>query len=395
MNDLTPGFWRINNDDLKFVEELFINGFDGSMLGRFEESFAEAFDAKYAIAVNSGTSALHAAMHSLGIGPGDEVIVPPLTFIATAFAPMFVSAIPVFADINPETFLIEPKEIEKKITDKTKAIITVSLYGLSPDMDSIMKIASKHNLKIIEDNAQCVYGKYNDQLVGSFGDIAIYSLQRSKHLTSGDGGIVITSDAEIAEKCRKFCDLGYKRLTAKSNSNESFKQFIQHPQYKRHDSLGYNFRMPEICAAIGLGQLIKLKTLVNKRMVIASYYNEAVKSCNWLQSQFVDENIIHSYWTYVLRIDEDHTNISWDMFRDQFIKNGGESFYGAWSLCYLEPALEGLSFKQNNIRFEKGLCPIAEKVQPALIQLKTNFEDLNYGRKQAEILQKTINDLNV
>jgi len=395
MSDLNPGFWRIGNDELKHIEELFCAGFTGSMTGKFEESFAAAFNAKYVIAVNSGTSALHSAVYALDIGPGDEVIVPPLTFIATAYAPMFVGAVPVFADIDSETFLIDPNEIERKITSKTKAIITVSLYGLSPNMDRIMEIADKNGLKVIEDNAQCVYGKYNDQIVGSFGDIAIYSMQRSKHLTSGDGGVVITNEAKLAERCRKFCDLGYRTLTAESSSNESFKQFIQHPDYKRHDIVGYNFRMPEICAAIGLGQLEKLEMFVNKRITIANYYQKAVESCKWLKPQLVPDNIIHSYWTYVLRIDDENTNITWDDFRDQFVKNGGEPFYGAWSLCYLEPALEGLFFKENNIRYEKGLCPIAEKIQPNLIQLKTNYEELDYARQQADILYKTINNFGV
>ena len=176
---------------------------------------------------------MHAALGVLDIGEGDEVILPPLTFIATAFAVLYVGAVPVFADVDANTFNISPEEIKKKITSKTKAIITVSLYGLPPQLDEIKEIADSRNIVLIEDNAQCVFGKCNEKIAGTFGDLSIFSLQRSKHLTTGDGGIVITDDEELASKVRKFADLGYSRLTAKPITNENFKSIIQHPTYKK------------------------------------------------------------------------------------------------------------------------------------------------------------------
>ena len=224
---MSKKLWRVDELELEYVKEAIDTGLTGVMTKRFEARFAEKFDSKYAVAVNSGTSALHAALLALGVGPGDEVIVPPLTFIATTYAVLYVGAIPVFSDINSETFNIDPGLVEEKITSRTKAIVTVSLYGLPPEMNSIMDIAKRYKLKVLEDNAQCVLGKYENKIAGTIGDISIFSLQRSKHLTTGDGGVVITSDESLAEKCRKFADLGYRTLTAKSITNEDIKEKIQ------------------------------------------------------------------------------------------------------------------------------------------------------------------------
>lgn len=385
--------WRVGEEELRFVKEAIERGLTGELTKSLETRFAEKFGVNYAIAVNSGTSALHAAMLALEIGPGDEVIVPPLTFIATAYAPLFAGAVPIFADVDSETFNIDPGSIVKKITSRTKAIITVSLYGLPPEMDKIMRIAQDNNLRVVEDNAQCFMGRCNGHLAGTFGDIAIFSLQRSKHLTTGDGGIAIASDEAIAERYRKICDLGYRTLTAKSISNESFKEKIQQPDFKRHEILGYNFRMPEVCAAMALGQLEKLDMLIEKRIAIARLYEEAVRGCDWLVPQKTPDNMVHSFWTFVMKLDVSRIGISWSDFRKAFRSNGGETFYGAWSLSYLEPALEGMEFPDHGIKYKKGLCPVAESIQPFLIQLKTNFEDLDYAKEQADILKQTIERL--
>ena len=390
---MSKKLWRVDELELEYVKEAIDTGLTGVMTKRFEARFAEKFDSKYAIAVNSGTSALHAALLALGIGPGDEVIVPPLTFIATTYAVLYVGAIPVFADINSETFNIDPGLIEEKITHRTKAIVTVSLYGLPPEMNSIMDIAKRYKLRVLEDNAQCVLGKYENKIAGTIGDISIFSLQRSKHLTTGDGGVIITSDESLAEKCRKFADLGYRTLTAKSITNEDIKEKIQQPDFKRHDLIGYNFRMPEVCAAMGLAQLDKIDDLIQKRIKIAKLYIAAVKECKWLTSQSVASNIRHSYWAFTLKLDTDNFNISWQSFRECFMKNGGKSFYGAWKISYLEPSLLGMEFSNINITYKEGLCPVAESIQPKLIQLKTNFESIKTAEQQALILSETIDEM--
>ncbi len=391
---MSKKLWRVDNSELGYVKRAIDSGLTGEFTKNFEVKFAEKFDSEYAIAVNSGTSALHVAMLALGIKAGDEVIVPPLTFIATAYAVLYVGAIPIFADIDPDTLNIDPKRIEEKITHRTRAIITVSIYGLPPEMDAIVKIAEKHKLKIVEDNAQCVLGKYNGKIAGTIGDISIFSMQRSKHLTSGDGGVVVTSNQNLAEKCRKYADLGYRTLTAKPITNEDIKDTIQQPDYKRHELIGYNFRMPEVCAAMGISQLDKVDGLVQMRVEIASLYAEVIKECDWLTQQLVADNIQHSYWCYTLKLDTSKKNVSWHDFRECFMANGGENFYGAWSLSYLEPSLLGMKFSDIDLEYKEGLCPVAESIQPNLIQLKTNFENIFYAKGQAKALSKTIEELN-
>ena len=153
--------WRVGKEEITYIKEAISSGLSGAMNSRFEEAFAKKFGVNFATGVNSGTSALHAALFAVGVKPGDEVIVTPLTFAAPALAVLQQGALPVFADVNPETFTIDPKEIKKKIRKKTKAIIPVALYGLPADMDPIMELAKENNLKVIEDNAQCFWGKYN------------------------------------------------------------------------------------------------------------------------------------------------------------------------------------------------------------------------------------------
>ena len=287
-------FWRVGKEELSYVEKAIDNGLNGFYTTKFEELFADKFNIKYAIAVNSGTSALHAALGALDIGEGDEVIVPPLTFIATAFSVMYVGAVPVFVDVDPNSFNICPEQIKNKITKKTKAIITVSLYGLPPQLDQIKDIAQSEKIALIEDNAQCIHGLCNKKIAGTFGDISIFSLQRSKHLTTGDVGIVTTNNQELAQKTRRFADLGYERLTAKPINNENFKNVIQHPSYKRHSSLGYNFRMPEVCCAMGIAQLEKMDIFLKLREEIAAIYYEAVDDCKWIKVQEVSAPISDS-----------------------------------------------------------------------------------------------------
>ncbi len=383
--------WRVGKEELEYVRQAIESGLTGQFTKIFEAKFAEKFGVEYAVAVNSGTSALHAALAGLGVKPGDEVIVPPLTFSATATCVLYLGAIPVFADIDPNTWNIDPESIASKVTEKTKAIITVSIYGLSPDMDAIMEIAKKNKLKVLEDCAQCVLGLYKGRISGTIGDAAIFSLQRSKHLTVGDGGVLITNSEKTAEYARKFADLGYRSLTAKPISNENFKELIQRPDYKRHEFVGYNFRMPEVCSAMAIAQLEKVESLVEKRIRIAEMYDDVVADCNWLVPQQTPTGYKHSYWTYVLALDTGR--VSWQDFRKAFLAAGGEPFYACWSLVYLEPAFEGMSFPEHGVRYEQGLCPVAESIQPRLIQLKTNFESLEYAQQQADILGKVISSI--
>lgn len=384
--------WRIGKEELKYIEQAVERGLSGEFNKRLELEFAKKFGLNFAIGVNSGTSALHCALFACDIKPGDEIIVPPLTFAAPAFAAFYLGAVPVFADVDPGTFNINPQDIKRKITKKTKAIVPVSLYGLPFDVDPIMEIAKENNLKVVEDNAECMLGRYKGRIAGTVGDMSIFSFERSKHITTGNGGMIITNDEKLAEKARKFSVLGYSTLSARQDTFKVNLNVVQHPRFKRHIILGFNYRLPEICAAMALAQLEKLDMLVGLRQKIAKLYDETLEGCEWLTPQKTPEGYINSYWTYVMKLNTD--KVSWEDFRKAFIELGGERYYGAWSVNYLEPIFEGMEFPDHNIRYERGLCPVAEDLQPRLIQLKTNFGDLEYAKSQALVLERTIERFN-
>jgi perosamine synthetase len=390
---MSKKLWRVGQKELDYIKEAIDSGLKGIMNQRLEENFAKKIGAKYAISVNSGTSALHCGLAAMGVRPGDEVIVPPLTFISPAFAVLYLGGVPVFADIDPDTFTIDPAEIRKKITPRTKAIIPVALYGLPSDMAPIMEIAEEHNLFVIEDSAECLLGKYKGRISGTIGDMAIFSFERSKHITTGNGGMIITNNEKLAEKARKFSVLGYSTLKAGTYETKPSKDVIQNPDFDRHLFIAPNYRLPEVCAAMALAQLEKLDDFVKMRLEISKLYNEAVQDCDWLKPQKVPEGFVNSYWTYAMKLEGKDKGISWNHFRKTYLEQGGDSFYAAWRLSYMEPALSGMEFKRSNIKYEKGLCPIAEELQPKLIQLKTNYGDMEYAKRQALALEGSIKKL--
>jgi perosamine synthetase len=368
------------------------------MMRRFEEAFAKRFNSKFAISFVNGTATMHAALEAWGVGPDDEVIVPPLTMSATTFAVLQANATPIFADIDPATFQISASSIEACITPRTRAIITVALYGLSPDMDPIMKLAKKYNLLVIEDNAECFLGTYKNKTVGTLGHCASFSFQSSKHLTSGEGGIIITNDPDFAEKIRRVQSLGYSGVSA--TKGKINKLDIQDPNYSRHVSMGWNYRMAELCCAVALAQLENIDNLVDSRIRVANLFNQAILGHEeWFIPQKVGADYTHSYWTWVAKIND--PNISWYQFRDRFIEFGGDGIYAAWKLTYLEPMFLDMNLlgrerfisSENKLKYKKGLCPVAESLQPQLVQFKTNYWDYDLAKKQAAILSKTLASL--
>ena len=389
---------RIFGNELKYLKEVLDTEFRSSkgsiMTRRLEDLFAQRFVSKYAISFINGTATMHAALEAYGIQPGDEVIVPPLTMSATTFAVLQSNATPVFADVDADTFQISADSIEKCITSKTKAIITVALYGLSPDMDPIMKIAKAHGIVVIEDNAECFLGMYKGRLVGTLGDCASFSFQSSKHLTSGEGGMIITDDIDIAERIRKVQSLGYAGVSA--TKGKITKKDIQDPNYSRHVSMGWNYRMPELCAAVALAQVENIDLLVEQRCKVASLFDEASKGFDWFKPQKIGTDYKSSYWTWVANIDR--VDISWHEFRNRFVENGGDGIYAAWKLTYLEPMFENLNLlgrenfisKENKAKYKPGLCPVAERIGPRLVQFKTNYWEISQAERQAEILKKTL-----
>ena len=397
---------RIGQPERRYVEELLSSNFANSknvgMLGRFEKAFAKKFDMPYAIAQANGTMTLHTALWGAGVRAGDEVITTPLTMSSPAMAILQADAVPVFADVIEDSFQMDPKSVEKLITPRTKAILAVALYGLSPEMDELMMIAKKHNIMVIEDSAECFLGKYKGQTVGSIAPISSFSMQSTKHMTAGEGGIVCCKDPDLADDMRRFSVLGYKSLSRASGVIT--KDDIQNPGYERHVMLGYNYRMPELCAAVGLGQLERLDELVQRRMDVAALFIDAIGDCAWLKPQVVAPHMVHSYWSLAARLL--HPDISWTTLRTTFMEKGGDGIYAAWKLSYQEPmfqeatrnfsgkeAVIDATYKGTMQSFEPGLCPIAERVQNQILAFKTNYWDWERAEAQAKILKETIEAL--
>ena len=388
---------RISDLERKYVNEVLDNHFTStknySFVTRLEKEFAERFHTKYAIAMVNGTVTLHAALEAAGVGEGDEVIVPALTMSSTNMCVLFANAIPVFVDIDPDTWTISVEDIKRKITSRTKAIIPVALYGLSPDIDAIMEIAKEHNITVIEDDAQCFLGYYKGRIVGSTAHMSSFSFQAGKHMTCGEGGIVTTNDPALAVMLRRFSGLGYSSIGLEKGRIS--KDEIQSPTYERHITMGWNYRPSDLCGAVALAQLQRLDELVNVRKTAANHLKAAVKGYDWLIPQTIPDGYENSYWTMVLKLDT--SKVSWQEFRDKFKEFGGDGVYGAWMLGYLEPMYRTQDFmgrekiiaRYGDYKYERGLCPIAEEIQPRLLQFKTNYWEEDDAIKQAEILRKT------
>lgn len=400
--------WRFQGNELKYVKEVLDSGFgsstSGNMNQRLEKAFAERFGMRYAVTSTSGTTTLHQALVAFGVGPEDEVILPALTVISCANAVIYTGAKPVFADIDADTFLIDLKDVERKITNKTKAIMVVHLYGLVCDMDAIMVLAKKHNLYVLEDCAQCYLGKDDkNRIAGTIGDVGSFSFENSKHLSTGDGGILITNNELFAERMRKFGTLGYKNVKAINGQVRKSKDTFQDPQYQRHDSFGWNYRLPEVAAAVGLAQLEKINEFVSKRQQIAARYLEVIAGCEWLKPQKVMMGYVNSYWTFTVKYEGlEKKGINWYDFRKKFMEFGGDGIYAAWIPLYKEPSMvllneEGKFFADLSPQapgykgFLEGVnCPVTEQIQPKLMQFTANQgieEDMD---TQMNALKKTI-----
>ena len=388
--------WRFSNDEVKLISKVIKSGNTSSMSGSmnkiFENSFAKTVGAKYAIAFNSGTSTLHAALHALDVCYGDEVIVPALTVIADLNVIIAQNAIPVFADVDPYTFNIDPKDIEKKITKKTKAIIVVPLYGLPCDYDQIIKISKKYEVKVINDAAQAPLAEYKGLPIASLFDITSFSFDATKHMTTGDGGMITTNNKNTANKIRKFGCLGYKALTAKDGRIRNIKDIFQSPNYSRHDDIGLNYRMSEFQGAVGVAQTRKLKKFVSLRRKIAFQFSKAVNDCTFLLPQATSKEKKHSYWTYTVRII--NNNISWKNFRKKYKEFGGTGIFASWKLLYQEDVFKNGNWKKQCPKLYKNYkhhtCKNAEKIQKQLLQFPLNFKDIKSAQKSVLALKKTI-----
>ena len=402
---------RCGEADRRYVNEVLDAGFgnweSADMLGRFERALAEKFGVPYAISMNSGSGTLVSCLLGAGVGPGDEVIVPTATMAATAFAVIQCGAVPVFADSDPRTFNMDPEDVARKITPFTKAIIPVCLFGLPADFDPLLELACRHKLTVIEDDAQCMLATYKGRLVGTIGDAASFSFQGSKQMTTGgDGGMVLTADREYGTAIRKAAVQGYRTLGAVAGQTIIPRDERQDWDYKRHDRLGYNFRMSVVQAALGMAQLERLDYLVAARRYIAYRYEQFLRDtkCTWLIPPYVPEGMTHSYYIYTCILDEETLGVDWRTFRKTLMENGADGLYGLWSPVHLEPIFQTLAFYGDPERsphfdprykgsvkgYRAGDCPNVESLRKRLCLFKTSMQTLERVDREMEALRRTI-----
>ena len=318
----------------------------GKVVKEFEEKFAEYTGAKHAIAASSGTTALHIALAAAGVKPGDKVLTTPFSFVATANSILYCGAVPVFCDIEEDTFNMDPKQARLMLEniEGIKAILIVHLYGQSCDMDEIMKLVKEFDLVLVEDAAQAHGAKYKGKHVGTFGDAGIFSFYPTKNMTTAEGGMVITNDDKVYEKAKMIREHG---------ANATY----------HHQILGYNYRMTNIEAAIGLGQLQKLDDFNKARREHAQYYNENLKDLDWLQIPVVNDNCYHCYHQYTLKVKGNR-----DRFQEFLKENGiGSKVYYPITIPE-QPMYKDMGYGQLKFPVSDKMCEevISIPIHPAV-----------------------------
>ena len=338
----------------------------GPTVRKFEEDWCNMLGIQHAVTVNSNTSGLFAAMGAIGIQPGDEVIVSPYSMSASAIAPLVYGGIPVFADIDPVTFCMDPRSIEAKITSRTKAILIVHIFGHPADMDAVMAIAKKHNLYVIEDCAQAPMGKYKGRYVGTIGDIGVFSLNYHKHIHTGEGGVITTNNASLADRCQMIRNHG-ENVTAPREIKDLT------------NLIGYNYRMTEIECAIGIEQLKKLPSLLEQRLANVAFLNEKLATFPAFEIQDAQpEDSVHTYYVYPVKYNSEIAGVERNKFVDALkaeipsaILRETAPLLGAGYVkpIYLQPIYQqkaawafNPALYPNKIDYSKGLCPVTEKM---------------------------------
>jgi perosamine synthetase len=312
----------VGEEEVAAVREVLLSGkyVSGEKVAEFEKVFAEFIGTKFAVAVNSGTAALHLILAALGIGPGDEVIVPPLTFFSSVSCILHQNAIPVFADIDPKTYCLDPRDVERKITDRTKAIIVVHLFGQAAAMDALIEIAETRGIPVIEDCAQAHGTRYKGNVVGSLGTAGAFSFFATKHMTTGEGGLITTNTPGLAEKAKLMRSHGMSDRDT-------------------HVHLGYNYRMNEIAAAMGLVQLTKLPTLNKRRIQNSLYLIEGLKEITWLVPPQIEPHVEHTFFWVPFCVKEGVIGISTPELVRMLKENGVEVRHRYKEPLYRQPIL--------------------------------------------------------
>lgn len=383
-NFLPYGQQYIDEDDIQAVIETLKSDYltTGPKIKEFEEKLCSYLGCKYAVTVSNGTAALHAACFAAGINKGDEVITSPITFAASSNAVLYCGGTPIFADINPDTYNIDPEDIKRKITDKTKAIIPVHFTGQPCNMDEIMKIAKEHKLIVIADGAHALGAQYKKKMVGNISDMTIFSFHPVKHITTGEGGVITTNDDELYEKLMMFRTHGITRDNEKLTRDEG-------SWYYEQQFLGYNYRITDIQAALGISQLNKLDHFLERRRYYVNMYNEAFSDCEGIIIPYQINNANSAWHLYIIQLDLDKLGIGRrDVFEALKRRNIGVNVH--YIPVYYHPYYKDIGYK-------KGLCTYAEALYERIITLplfpQMSEEDILYVIKNVkEIVENNIVD---
>ncbi|MHB9101237.1 MAG: DegT/DnrJ/EryC1/StrS family aminotransferase [Sulfuricella sp.] len=343
--------------------------YGGPRVQKLEREWAEYFGIRHAVSVNSATSGLYAAVGATGIGPGDEVIVSPYTMTASATAALVYGGIPVFADIDPETFCLSPASIRERITPRTKAIIVVDIFGHPAEMNEIIQIAREHHLVVIEDAAQAPGAHYHGRNAGTLADMGVFSLNYHKTIHCGEGGMVVTDNDEFAERLQLIRN--HAEVVVKKKGVTNLVNMV-----------GFNYRMTEIEAAIASEQLKKLESLVAPRIEAAEFLTRELSGLPGLTPPTVRPNVRHGYYIYVMKYDALATCVSREVFAKALRAEGIPLGEGYVEPIYLQPMYQqriafgkgGFPFTypgyQGVLNYEKGLCPVTERM---------HFKELLHG----------------
>ncbi|KOS60714.1 UDP-4-amino-4,6-dideoxy-N-acetyl-beta-L-altrosamine transaminase [Lysinibacillus sp. FJAT-14222] len=359
---LSYGCQSIDEDDIEVVVETLRSPFltQGPKIKQFEQAIADYVGAQYAVAFCNGTAALHAACYAAGIGEGDEVITSPITFAASANCVRYVGGTVVFADIDANTYNIDPAEIRKKVTPNTKAIIPVDFTGQPADMDTIMEIARENNLVVIEDGAHSFGAEYKGEKVGTQADMTMFSFHPVKPITTAEGGIIVTNNEEYYQKLQLFRSHGIEQTEYSAD---------QGGWYYEMTDLGYNYRMTDLQAALGLSQMAKIDTFIQQRREIAAFYTEAFQDIEGIIVPQQLEGTNSGWHLYMLQLEGISRKFVFEQMRSLNIGVHVHYIPVYWHPYYKEQG------------YERGICPIAEmwyeKALTLPIHLNMTVEDLS------------------
>lgn len=349
---LPYGHQSIDNDDIDAVVSVLRSEWitQGPKIEAFERAVADYCGSGYAVAFSSGTTALHAACRAAGLGPGDEVITTPLTFVATANVPVYCGAKPVFADIRADTLNIDPGEIERAITRQTKAIIPVDFAGHPADLEPISFLAKKHNLLVVEDACHALGAKYKGRRTGGISDMTVFSFHPVKHITTGEGGMVLTDDQSIAEGLTRWRHHGIDYLDPRR------------PWRYEISDLGYNYRLSDIHCGLGLSQLQKLDGSISGRQQIAARYRQAFSHLHVISMPSISPEVTHAWHLFIVLLDLSQLTVDRDIVVEALrAENVGATVH--YPLVHLQP------FYRKRFGYGEGACPVAEAIAPRMITL--------------------------